>query len=54
MNCLHPQNGTVLTEIKVVVVHEEVRKVEELGDELSDVGHVGLAGGTPGVGDAVE
>ena len=42
------------TKVKVVGVEEELRKVEELRDELLDVGHVVLGGGGPRVLHAVE
>ena len=38
----------------MVAVGEELREVEELGNEFLYVGHVGGAGGDPGQRDAVE
>jgi len=44
----------LLTEIKVVVVEQELRQVEEFWNEFFDVGHVVLGSGQPRVLDAVE
>lgn len=43
-----------LTQVKVVGVEQELRQVEELGDELLHVGHVVFWGGKPGLAHAVE
>lgn len=43
-----------LTQVKVVGVEHELRQVEELWDELLDVGHVVFGGGEPGLAHAVE
>ena len=44
----------VHTQFKAVGIGEEFRQIEELGNKLLDVSHVGLTGGSPGVRDAVE
>lgn len=43
-----------LTQVEVIGVEQELGEVEELGDELLDVGHVVLGGGEPGFPHAVE
>ena len=47
-------NNPPPTEVKVVRVGQELGEVEELWDELLDVGHVALTGRPPGVWDAVK
>lgn len=42
------------TQVKVIGVQHELWQVEELGDQLLDVGHVVFGGGEPGFSDAVE
>lgn len=43
-----------LTQVEVVGVEQELGQVEELGDELLDVGHVVFGGREPGLAHAVE
>lgn len=44
----------ILTQVEVVGVEQELRQVEELGDELLDVGHVVFGGREPGFTHTVE
>lgn len=50
-----PQDPALtLTQVKVIGVQQELWQVEELWDQLLDVGHVVFGGGEPGFPNAVE
>ena len=44
----------IFTKIKVIVVKQELRQVEEFWNEFFDVGHVVLSRGQPSIFDAVK
>jgi len=48
------QTTKLLTEIKVVVVEQKLRQIEEFWNEFFNVSHVVFSGRQPGVFDAVE
>jgi len=44
----------LITEIKVVIVEQKLRQIEEFWNEFFNVGHVVLGGRHPGIFDAME